>query len=169
MCGIVGVVHRGQQRLASLVVTMRDTLSHRGPDDAGVQVWPEHRVGFGHRRLSIIDLSPSGHQPMSNEDDTVWIVFNGEIYNFKALRRELKQLGHTFRSNTDTEVIIHAYEQWGDAHIHRLRGMFAYALYDRRSEIACDGTKTYARYRLMLVRDRLGIKPLFYHWDGHTF
>jgi asparagine synthase (glutamine-hydrolysing) len=134
------------------LVRMRDTMTHRGPDDAGLFVSADGKLGLGHRRLSIIDLSANGHQPMSNEDDSVWLVFNGEIYNFRALKRQLQAAGHVFRSNTDSEVIIHAYEEWGEESVKRLRGMFAYVLWDE------------PRQRLLLARDRLGIKPLFY-WE----
>jgi asparagine synthase (glutamine-hydrolysing) len=168
MCGISGVISPDGVDLDT-VRKMSDVIAHRGPDDAGVQVWPDHGVGLGHRRLSIIDLSLAGRNPMTNEDGTVWIVFNGEIYNFQDLRLELERAGHTFRSNTDTEVIIHAYEEWGDEHIHRLRGMFAYALYDRRPHIANGRTEQHHSFRLLLVRDRVGIKPLFYYWYNHTF
>jgi asparagine synthase (glutamine-hydrolysing) len=157
MCGIVGLV-RGGRTDQGAVQRMNDALKHRGPDDAGIREWPDHGVSLGQRRLSIIDLSPLGRNPMANEDGSVWIVYNGEIYNFPALRRELEQLGHTFRSNSDTEVILHAYEEWGDDHVHRLRGMFAYALYDRRPAHTSPGG-----FRILLVRDRLGIKPLFYY------
>ena len=163
MCGVVGMVDRSIDDLEPLTVAMRDWLVHRGPDAAGVRVWPEHGVGLGHRRLAIIDRSSAGLNPMSNEDGTVWIVFNGEIGNFQALRTELERLGHVFRSRTDTEVVVHAYEQWGDAHVHRLRGMFAYALYDRRPAAARGPGG--GDYRVLLVRDRLGVKPLFYSLD----
>ena len=156
MCGIVGLV-RGRASDEATVRRMTDRIAHRGPDGSDVRSWPDHGVTLGHRRLSIIDLSPLGLNPMSNEDGSVWIVFNGEIYNFHALRAELESRGHRFRSRTDTEVIVHAYEEWGDDHVHRLRGMFAYALYDRRP-----GLRSPRGYRLLLVRDRLGIKPLFY-------
>lgn len=136
---------------------MRDTMMHRGPDDEGLYLSKNSTVGLGHRRLSIIDLSPLGKQPLSNEDGTVWVVCNGEIYNFHELRKELEGLGHTFRSRTDTEVIIHAYEAWGDRCVERFRGMFAFAIWDEPHR------------RLLLARDRIGIKPLFYYWDGKVF
>lgn len=155
MCAIVGKLSKGKRIDRPLLEAMRDTMTHRGPDDAGLWFNAEGTVGLGHRRLSIIDLSAAGHQPMTNEDESIWLVFNGEIYNFQALKQELLQAGHVFRSNTDTEVIIHAYEQWGLASIQRLRGMFAYALWDSKHQ------------RLVLARDRLGIKPLFYAFrDG---
>jgi asparagine synthase (glutamine-hydrolysing) len=150
MCGIAGIVSTEPSVTADLVAGMRDQLTHRGPDDEGLWVSPGRHVGLGHRRLSIIDLSPAGHQPMANEDQSVWIVFNGEIYNFQQLRQELIGRGHLFKSTSDTEVIIHGYEEWGVRCIDRLRGMFAFALWDDR------------RRTLLLARDRFGIKPLFY-------
>ena len=161
MCGICGILSTcaspapcEQQGLVSVEALRRmsDTIAHRGPDDEGTYVDPCRRLGFGFRRLSIIDLTPAGHQPMSNEDGTVWIVLNGEIYNFQELRRELDERHH-FKSRSDTEVIIHGYEEWGVDVLQRLRGMFAFALWDGR------------RQELLLARDRLGIKPLFYHAD----
>ena len=155
MCAIVGKLNKNKRIDHRLLEAMRDSMTHRGPDDAGMWFNAESSVGLGHRRLSIIDLSAAGHQPMTNEDESIWLVFNGEIYNFQALKQELLEAGHVFRSNTDTEVIIHAYEQWGLESIRRLRGMFAYALWDSN------------RRRLVLARDRLGIKPLFYAFrDG---
>ena len=131
---------------------MGAALSHRGPDDEGVWVAKNGSpsVGFAHRRLSIIDVSSAGHQPMANEDQTVWLTYNGEIYNHLELRRELEQRGHRYQSQTDSETILHAYEEWGEECAARFRGMFAFALWDSR------------RRRLLLVRDRLGIKPLYY-------
>src|SRR5579864_8713575 len=136
-------------------------LHHRGPDDAGLKyftlsngsVW----VSLQHRRLSIIDLSSAGHQPMCNEDESIWITFNGEIYNFQELRTQLVSAGHTFRSHTDTEVIIHGYEEWGAEVMKKLRGMFAFALWDNRHR------------RMLLATDHLGKKPLFYSHDGRKF
>jgi len=130
---------------------MCDVIRHRGPDDEGIHV--ENGVGLGMRRLSIIDLS-TGHQPIHNEDESVWLVFNGEIYNYRELRTELERAGHQFYTSSDTETIVHAYEQWGEAFVTRLRGMFGIALWDRR-------TRT-----LLLARDRAGIKPLYYTEHG---
>ena len=129
-----------------------DRIAHRGPDDRGTYTGdgPDGAVNLGFVRLAIINLSPAGHQPMCNEDGTVWLVFNGEIYNHLELRRELEPLGHHFRSNTDSEAIIHAYEQYGDGFVDRVCGMFGLAIWDAR------------RNRLVLARDRLGIKPLYY-------
>jgi asparagine synthase (glutamine-hydrolysing) len=152
MCGICGILSTSPGFDASepTVVAMRDTMIHRGPDDAGAESWGDGRVAFGHRRLSIVDLSPAGHNPMPNEDQTVWITFNGEIYNHRALRSELEAKGHRYRSNTDTETIIHLYEEEGPRCVERLHGMFAIAIWDER------------RQELFLARDRLGIKPLYF-------
>ncbi len=124
------------------------TLRHRGPDDEGV--WTDGRAGLAHARLSIIDLSPAGHQPMASADETVWITYNGEIYNFIEIRRELEALGYPFRSRSDTEVIVNGWHAWGPEIFPRLRGMFALAIWDRRS------------HRLILARDRVGKKPLYH-------
>src|SRR3954469_466373 len=154
MCGIAGFVESSSSsspfdadRGRALVHRMCDVIRHRGPDDEGV--WVAEGVALGMRRLSIIDLS-TGHQPIHNEDQSVWIVFNGEIYNFRELRCELEAAGHTFYTATDTEVIVHAYEQWGKGAISRLRGMFGLAIWDTRSRT------------LLVARDRIGIKPLYY-------
>ena len=148
MCGIAGMIARpGEQVTAEQVRRMTDTLVHRGPDDEGIHV--RGNVGLGMRRLSIIDLS-GGAQPIYNEDRTVAVVFNGEIYNFLELRKELESRGHEFRTHSDTEVIVHLYEEMGADCIKKLRGMFAIALYDAK------------RDALLLARDRLGKKPLFY-------
>ncbi|MDX9894574.1 MAG: asparagine synthase (glutamine-hydrolyzing) [Desulfofustis sp.] len=151
MCGICGFNWNDEQ----LVRRMADTLVHRGPDQEGV--YCTDQVSLAHRRLSIIDLSENGRQPMFNEDGTISVVFNGEIYNFLELRKELAGQGHVFASRSDTEVILHAYEEWGTDFIHRLRGMFAFALHDQR------------RHRLLLARDRIGIKPLYYYHAGTKF
>ena len=147
MCGICGFNWNDEQLLRS----MADQIVHRGPDQEGI--FCSDSMSLGHRRLSIIDLSENGRQPMFNEDKTICLVFNGEIYNFQELRSELEQKGHRFSSRSDSEVIIHAYEEYGLESISRLRGMFAYALYDL------------PRKRLLLVRDRIGIKPLYYSWQ----
>lgn len=144
MCGICGFSWND----AALAKSMASQITHRGPDQEGVFCCPEISLAF--RRLSIIDLSEHGSQPMSNEDDSVYLVFNGEIYNFQELRGDLVQKGHVFKSKTDSEVIIHAYEEYGMEAIKKFRGMFAFALYDRNKK------------RLLLVRDRIGIKPLYY-------
>jgi asparagine synthase (glutamine-hydrolysing) len=149
MCGIAGRINFSPDHRVdrAALEAMTTSLVHRGPDAAGYFV--ADGIGLGHRRLSIIDLT-AGDQPLPNEDQTVWIVFNGEIYNFAELRAELEASGHRFRTRCDTEAIVHAYEQWGDDAVLRLRGMFAFALWDGR------------RRRLLLARDRLGIKPLHY-------
>ena len=149
MCGIVGIVSLDPRTEVdpARVAAMRDVLHHRGPDGAGLFV--DGPVGLGHRRLSIVDVA-GGHQPMSNEDGRAWIVFNGEIYNHAALRPALEAKGHLYRSRSDTETILHLYEEEGPRCVERLQGMFAFALWDR------------ARGRLLLARDRLGIKPLYY-------
>ncbi len=164
MCGINGALAFSATEFEvtpSYVVAMRDVMSHRGPDGAGVWVSPDGRVGLGHRRLSIIDLSPCAAQPMSNEDESLWLAYNGEIYNHAALRAELQAAGrHRWRTDhSDTEVILHAYEQWGIECLARFRGMFAFALWDARVR------------QLWLVRDRIGIKPLYYsvHHGRVTF
>lgn len=156
MCGICGLANWGD---SETLVRMTQVQAHRGPDDAGV--W-EHRLadgalfGLGSRRLAILDLSASGHMPMSNAAGTIWIAFNGEVYNFAELRQELVARGHNFRSHTDTEVVVHLYEQEGTAFLQRLRGMFALAIYDLR------GTEPL----LLLARDHFGIKPLYYTQQG---
>ena len=157
MCGIAGKVAFDPRAEVSepLLRRMTDALRHRGPDDAGV--WTDGTVGLGSRRLAVIDLSARGHQPMSNEDGSIRIVFNGEIYNFQDIRRDLEAKGHRFQSNTDTEAILHLYEDEGVECLSRLRGMFAFALWDA------------PRRRLFLARDRLGKKPLFYYRDQRQF
>src|SRR6185312_328421 len=147
MCGIAGRVNQSAPVDRAEIFRMTELIAHRGPDDHGYHL--RTRVGLGHRRLSIIDLA-GGRQPLANEDETVWIVFNGEIYNHVALRKELLARGHQFRTHSDTEAIVHAYEEWGPQCARRLRGMFAFAIWDERAQ------------RLLLVRDRLGIKPLYY-------
>src|ERR1700693_5779442 len=149
MCGICGKLMFGSEaRMSpSLVEAMADTIRHRGPDDEGYYV--SGPIGLGFRRLSIIDLK-SGHQPLSNEDSTIWIIFNGEIYNYQELRAFLLSKGHVFKTQTDTEVIVHLYEELGPQCVEKLRGMFAFAVWD-------ENAKT-----LFLARDRVGIKPLYY-------
>lgn len=158
MCGIAGAVtastSRPIQPHADLVRSMCDVMAHRGPDADGF--WSDGQAALGHRRLAIIDLTEGGRQPMTNEDGTLWITFNGEIYNFHELRDALVEAGHVFRSHSDTEAILHAYEQWGDDCVTRFRGMFAFAIWDTR------------RKRLFAARDRIGKKPFFYVWDGQV-
>ena len=164
MCGICGKLsYGGVQVDEALLRRMCRSLVYRGPDDEGVFVSSNSesqnskvQVGLGHTRLRVIDLSDAGHQPMCNEDETIWLVYNGEIYNFKEIRTELKEKGHRFRSDTDSEVIIHLYEEEGIDCLKRLNGMFALCIWDERLQ------------KLWLCRDRLGIKPLVYYWDGET-
>ncbi len=154
MCGIVGVYDyaSGKKVDESLINQMRDAIAHRGPDGAGTYVSPRCDIGLGHRRLSIIDLSTAANQPMSNEDDSLWLVFNGEIYNHAEIRAELEKIsGHRWKtSHSDTEMILHAFEEWGINYIDKLRGQFAIALWDERARA------------LWLIRDRVGVKPLYY-------
>jgi len=155
MCGIAGRLEfePGRRADPGLVGRMCDVIAHRGPDDSGI--WAQGPVALGHRRLAIVDLSPAGHQPMTTAEGGLWIVFNGEIYNFLELRAELEREGRTFRSRTDTEVILRLYERDGVDCLRRLRGMFAFAIWDER------------RRQLFIARDRLGKKPLAYHADAH--
>jgi len=157
MCGIAGQLFHDPSRPVdpAVIRRMTDTLRHRGPDDEGV--WSDGPVGLGSRRLAVIDLSPRGHMPMTNEDGSLRIVFNGEIYNFQELRDELQAKGHVFRSDSDTEAILHLYEEHGPDLLARLRGMFAFALWDA------------PRRTLFAARDRLGKKPLFYAHDERGF
>src|SRR5262245_45830747 len=150
MCGIAGKVYFRRECSVSAreLRAMVGTMIHRGPDGEGV--WFNENVGLAHRRLAIIDLRDVAGQPMCNEDGSVWVTFNGEIYNFQELRQELERLGHIFRTNSDTEVIIHAYEEYGRGCLEKFRGMFAFAIWDGRSRT------------LFLARDRVGKKPLFY-------
>lgn len=181
MCGICGIYNFKSNEFidSSLLEKMCDAMRHRGPDDYGYAVFQvpslrfqvfknqnnlrlstsnfQPNLGFGHRRLSIIDLSPAGHQPMSNEDNTIWIVYNGEIYNYKELKVDLEAKGHQFKSLTDTEVIIHSYEEWGTECLHKFNGMFAFAIWDGKKK------------RLFIARDRLGIKPLYYYLNKEYF
>lgn len=168
MCGIAGIVNfEGSPVDRNILKRMTDTLCHRGPDEGGyfinssvAGIGPKWKgivgpgnVGLGHRRLSIIDIS-SGHQPMASADGKIWIVFNGEIYNFKSLREDLQKKGHTFQTRSDTETIIYAYRQWGQDCVTRLRGMFAFAIWDEDKQ------------QLFIARDRIGKKPLYYRWNG---
>src|SRR2546428_4210726 len=158
MCGICGVWKYGATRgniTKELLASMRDVMTHRGPDDAGELIFDEARGGFGFRRLSIIDLSEAGHQPMHGCTDRLWLVFNGEIYNHAALREGLEQRGHVYASRTDSETILHLYEERGLDFVNDLEGDYAIALWDADRE------------RLVLARDRAGVKPLyFYHQNG---
>jgi asparagine synthase (glutamine-hydrolysing) len=175
VCGIVGICDLKNDSVdADQLRAMTETMVHRGPDDRGVVLFGHGEVldlerrrieensaqfslGFGHRRLAIIDLSRAGHQPMTNEDQTVWITYNGEVYNYLEIRKELIGKGHSFRSNTDTEVVLHAYEEWDIECLHKFNGMWAFALWDEKKK------------RLFCARDRLGIKPFYYFWEDGRF
>jgi asparagine synthase (glutamine-hydrolysing) len=156
MCGIVGLCNfNGEPVDAAILAAMTARLVHRGPDGSGE--WVSGAVGLGHRRLAIIDLSDAARQPMKNETGSLLLTFNGEIYNFQPLRAELSALGHSFRSRTDSEVVLHAYEEWGPGCVDRLRGMFAFAIWDQD-----EGS-------LFLARDRFGVKPLYWYQDDRMF
>jgi len=157
MCGLAGILSSTDRPVdEELLVRMRDAMVHRGPDGAGLWLAPDKKIGLGHRRLSIIDLSAAASQPMSNEDGTLWLVYNGEIYNHAEIRKELEKKGtHRWKTDhSDTEVILHAFEEWGIDCVKRFRGMFAIALWDARNSA------------LWLIRDRIGIKPLYYCFHG---
>lgn len=156
MCGITGIVNLNGEPVSPVILRrMTDTLTHRGPDGEGF--YTDSCIGLGHRRLAIIDLSPAGHQPMVTADGQYVLTYNGEIHNFQELRRELEEHGYQFHSRTDTEVLLYAYTQWGEAALTRLNGMFAFAIWDRQ------------RQELFLARDRYGIKPLYYTQRGQSF
>src|SRR5437763_2237657 len=160
MCGICGVWEYGATRGnvdRDLLVSMRDVMTHRGPDDAGDLIFDDARGGFGFRRLSVIDLSPAGHQPMRGCTARVWLVFNGEIYNPLRLRESLEVKGHVYTSRTDSETILHLYEERGLDFINEIEGDFAIALWDANRE------------RLVLARDRAGVKPLYYYHHNGRF
>jgi asparagine synthase (glutamine-hydrolysing) len=153
MCGIAGIFNRNGEPVSQVILRkMTDAIAHRGPDGEGFYV--DSFLGLGHRRLAILDLSPAGHQPMATEEGNYVVTYNGEIYNYQELRVELESLGHRFRSKSDTEVLLHAYAQWGPECVRRFNGMFAFALWDR------------TRQELFLARDRYGIKPLYYVFAG---
>lgn len=156
MCGICGYISKREKPDLD---AMTNVMIHRGPDDRGIylKIFDEINIGLGHRRLSIIDLSSAGHQPMANEDETIWIVFNGEIYNFLEIKPVLIDLGHIFKSNSDTEVIIHAYEEWGEKCLEKFNGIFSFAIWDEKKK------------KLFVARDRLGVKPLYYFCDSDSF
>ena len=157
MCGITGVWDFKNKISPQVLEKMTGVLNYRGPDDSGIFVDEKNNVGLGHRRLSILDLSPAGHQPMVSDDQNLWVAFNGEIYNFKEIRDELEKKGHKFKSNSDTEVILKSYEEWGMESIKKYRGMFAFAIWDKR------------KGKLFLVRDRAGVKPLYYYSKNNLF
>lgn len=156
MCGITGIFNLDNEPASSVILQrMTDAIAHRGPDGEGFYV--DGPIGLGHRRLAIIDLSPSGHQPMMTTDGNYVLIFNGEVYNFQELRLELEAHGHRFHSRTDSEVVLHAYVEWGEKALDRFNGMFAFAIWDR------------VRKELFLARDRFGVKPLYYGLFGNTF
>jgi len=150
MCRIAGIISTKQSIEEGAILRMRDAMQHGGPDDAGIYLDADQQLAFGHRRLSLIDLSALGHQPMMDSSGQLILIFNGEIYNFQEIRTELEQLGYHFRSHSDTEVILYAYQQWGKDCLQRFNGMFAFALLDKRSN------------KVLLARDHAGIKPLYY-------
>lgn len=163
MCRIAGIIDFNKSlgyEIKPALISMRDVMTHGGPDDAGFYLNNDLGIALGHRRLSIIDLSSLGHQPMSNSDETIWITYNGEIYNFQELKDDLIKIGYHFKSRTDTEVLIYGYEEWGiEKLLFRLRGMFAFAILDLRNP----------SYKLFLAKDRFGIKPLYYYKDKEKF
>lgn len=156
MCGIVGLLNFSSESVSeSLLNAMTDSLAHRGPDGRGT--WLNNNVGLGHRRLSIIDLSSAGHQPMKTADERYILSYNGEIYNFKEIRSELLSLGYRFFSDTDTEVVLNAYVEWGEKCLEKFNGMFSLAIWDNLKE------------EFFLARDRYGIKPLYYYFGNELF
>jgi asparagine synthase (glutamine-hydrolysing) len=156
MCAIAGIFNIGGRPVSiNILKNMTDIVKHRGPDGEGF--WTKSFIGFGHRRLAIIDLSPLGHQPMQNDDGSLVIVYNGEVYNFQNIRIELEAKGYQFHSKTDTEVVLKAYQEWGKECVNKLNGMFAFAIWDDRD------------HKLLLARDRYGIKPLYYYFQDGVF
>src|SRR5437867_5404319 len=147
MCGIVGIFNHSIRRDVDprLLAAMRDTMTHRGPDDSGIYITPDRSIGFAHRRLSIIDLSDAARQPMCDDSRKIWVTFNGEIYNYRELRHDLEQQGVHFRTQSDTEVLIYLYKKYGEDMVRHLRGMFAFAILDENERT------------LFLVRDRIGV------------
>lgn len=154
MCRIAGIIDKYSDTIERDIVVMRDAMQHGGPDSKGIFLEQDKKLALGHRRLSIIDLSEGGNQPMHSDNGNIVIVYNGEIYNYKQLKKELEDKGAVFKSSSDTEVIIKGYEYWGEQCFAKLRGMFAIALYDKR------------RQQLLLIRDQAGIKPLYYYCDN---
>jgi len=157
LCGIVGFQDYTGVTNHQILTKMRDTLSHRGPDDCGNYIDQINHVGLGNRRLAVVELSPLGHQPMSNNDKSIWVTFNGEIYNYMELKQELVELGHSFKGNCDTEVLLHAYEEFGVECVEKFIGMFAIAIWDSNKK------------KMFLFRDRVGVKPLYYYFDNGLF
>jgi asparagine synthase (glutamine-hydrolysing) len=157
MCGIAGITYKQGPINSQLLQKSADLLIHRGPDDEGIYMSADKKTGFIHRRLSFIDLSASGRQPLVNQQNQQVVTFNGEIYNYIELKKELEQKGYIFNTHTDTEVLLHGYHAWGDALPEKLEGMFAFAIYDP------------VQKKIFLCRDRFGIKPLYYYWDADKF
>ena len=157
MCGIAGIIDPESSSLEADILKMRDILHYRGPDSSGYIVEEEDFLALGHRRLSILDPTPAGNQPMADTSNSLIIVYNGEVYNYVELSRELEKYGYMFRSQTDTEIILAAYDRWGTDCLLRFNGMYSFAIWDKK------------RKRLFLARDRIGIKPLYYYWDGRRF
>ncbi|MBL0342420.1 MAG: hypothetical protein IPP71_16845 [Bacteroidetes bacterium] len=159
MCGIAGFIDFTGDSSLETLKKMTSSLAHRGPDDDGFEIrrFSDVVVGFGFRRLAIIDLSPKGHQPMINELTGDMLIFNGEVYNFSEIRKELEALGHHFKSQSDTEVVLRSFQEWGTSCVSKFNGMFAIALYNPTAN------------KVQLFRDRAGVKPLFYYWDGELF
>lgn len=158
MCGICGIINFDSTQIdEKILIKMRDSIIHRGPDDEGVYISPDRKVGLGFRRLSIIDLTSAAHQPMSNLNKNIWIIFNGEIYNHLEIRKELENRGYKYRSRSDTETILYAYEEYGIDFIHKLNGMFAIALWDERKKL------------FIAYRDRIGKKPFYYTFKNGKF
>ena len=156
MCGICGIFNLdGEPIPHRYIKSMTDAMAHRGPDDEGHYI--DGDMALGHRRLAILDLTSEGHQPMLTQDRQYVLSYNGEVYNFKELRAELESLGHQFRSRSDSEVVLHAYAQWGSDCVERFNGMFAFAIWDRNKQ------------ELFLARDRYGIKPLYYTFTDNGF
>jgi asparagine synthase (glutamine-hydrolysing) len=162
MCGIFGIVARNARVPAHVLERATQSLAHRGPDDSGTVILHDSvrgpvEIGLGNRRLAILDLSPLAHQPMHDPDTGNWIIYNGEIYNFRDIRKELEQAGANFVSHSDTEVLLRAYARWGEQCLPKFRGMFAFAIWDAR------------QHHLFLARDPMGIKPLYYAESGSYF
>ena len=157
MCGFVGFSSAVDfDRFQADLDRAIDSIGHRGPDDSGVFIDDQQGVGLGHRRLSVIDLSPAGHQPMISDDGKSVIVFNGEVYNYSEIKNELTGFGHQFEGASDTEVVLKAYIQWGVECLEKFIGMFAFAIWDKTSK------------KFFIARDRLGIKPIYYYFEGKT-
>lgn len=156
MCGVAGIFNLTGEPVSPVILRkMTDAIAHRGPDSEGFYI--DSFIGLGHRRLSILDLSRSGHQPMNSDDGKFILSYNGEIYNYQNLRVQLEGHGHRFHSQTDSEVVLHAYIEWGPACVTRFNGMFAFAIWDKTKQ------------QLFLARDRYGIKPLYYTFCGNSF